>query len=48
MGANTVIESSPGTVIVTSASVTPNVNSVNTKTGTVVLAASDVGAPSLA
>lgn len=47
MGANSVIEQSPGVVIVTSASVTPNVNSVNSKTGNVVLTSSDVGAPSL-
>jgi len=48
MGANTVIEQSPGVVLVTGAAIVPNVQSVNTKTGSVSLVASDVGAPSLA
>lgn len=48
MAANTVIESSPGLVVVTGAALAPNVLSVNSKTGVVALAASDVSAPSLA
>ena len=48
MSANTVIEASPGQVIVTGASLSPNVLSVNSRTGPVVLTAADVSAPSLA
>lgn len=46
MSANTVVEQSPGVVLVTPGALVPNVNSVNGKTGAVVLSSSDVGAAS--